>query len=139
MSKKTWDHEIKVKTGGVSIGKTTARIGIEIDKSLTDLADADEIFVGSQLQVHLSYDPNASKDAEGQQVIGNDPGVVLEGVADSVRMGVFTDRITASLQFQLGAIDVAMMSKFSSKGEVLLKLKRIGQATALQESESEAA
>lgn len=124
-----YSKSYEVKFTSVGIGHDKARIGASIGGAEQDLDALREMFVGSQLACELSVDPNAKGDAEGQEKLVNGDDLELEGVADSTRLGVFSDRVAVSLQFGKSSIDVGLLSRLSSlKGK--LRCKRIGAASS---------
>lgn len=141
MAKETkFERRIPVEFGGVSLNKEKARIGFSVDRgdSSLDLEKADGLFAGAQLEVQLETDPNAGGDAAGQQTM-DAADVTLDGVADVMRFSVASEKIGASLVFNIKAIDVAALTRFrNSKGHV--SVRRIGDAESKADaSEPEAA
>ncbi len=102
---------LPVEFGGVSIGKTTARLGLHVDRSALDLAAADTIFCGKRLTGRLILGNNG--DAPGQGHLINDLDEVLDGVFDCKRIGANCTEITTGLTFALASIDIATLAKFS--------------------------
>jgi len=67
--KDVWEFEIPVEFGSVSAAKTGNSVGLKIAVSDMHPTDAEEIFVGAQLDLELECDPNAKDDAKGQQTM----------------------------------------------------------------------
>jgi hypothetical protein len=125
----SYDWEIAVKVRGIGIGDETVRFGFEFVAGEIDLNAQKELFVGSQLDCKIVHDPNADKDANGQQVMEDCAGQdVLVGVAVSRRLGLGVETHGGSLQFQLSAIDTSRLGRFAKK-KCTLFCTRLGDAT----------
>lgn len=103
--------DIPVKFGGVSIGKTTARLGAKFTRETLDLIQADEVFCAHRLTGRVTL--GSSDDSPGQKKM-IDTDHVLDGVFDCKSLGVTADEIGTGLTFALNDIDVAELAKFSN-------------------------
>ena len=59
-----------VSYGGVSIGETTARLGVKIDRGVVDLLRADDMFCNHRLTGYVVL--GRKSDGDGQQTITED-------------------------------------------------------------------
>lgn len=121
--------EIPVEFGGVSIGKATARLGINVARSNLTLESADEIFVGHRLTCRITLDRQG--EANGQKAL---PGVGdanhrIDAVCDVKGIGANADTIRTGLTFSLADIDIAELAKFS-KGEGKLIVSNVAEIPA---------
>lgn len=115
--------KLNVKFKGVSIGKTTARIGFEVDRKDQGFGvnDAENLFLDSRLEVSMVMD------AEQQHIKGMEPEPLVS-VADVKGYGAKADTISAGLTFTLTEIKVESLSHFANRpGEI--SLKRVGAAS----------
>jgi len=103
--------DLPVEFGGVSIGQTTARLGVRINREQLNLIAADECFCGHRLQCTLVLGRN--DDAEGQQTLVDDLNEEISGTADVKRLGIAPGTISTGLTFSLPDIDIATLAKFS--------------------------
>lgn len=108
---KTKKTEIPVEFGGVSIGRTTARLGVNIARSSLSLETADELFVGHRLTCRITLDKSDEKN--GQKSLLKDGNHRLDAICDCKRIGANADTIATGLTFSLGDLDIAELAKFS--------------------------
>ena len=101
--------DIPVDFGGVSIGESTARLGLRINREQLNIMAADEIFCGHRLACKLTL----GKRDESQGELVADLFETLSGQADVKRLGLSADTISTGLTFSLADIDVATLAKFS--------------------------
>lgn len=114
--------DIPVEFGGVSIGRTTARLGIGFNRSACSLEEADNAFCGHRLNGRVVLDgkgdsPGQKKFVEVHEVIG---------VFDVKRIGVNATSITTCLTFSLGDVDIQELAKLS-KGSGRLVINDVAE------------
>jgi len=116
-SKKKSDAlELLVDFGGVSIGETTARLGVKIARPQLTITKADATFTGKRLSVVVqlgNHDPDQKKLFDVVTEVG--------GSVDVKRLGVNVDEYSTGLTFNLADVDVATLAKFS-KGKGRLRV-----------------
>jgi len=111
--------DVPVDFGGVSIGESTARLGIKVSRDRLNLVAADEIFCGHRLtgRVLLGH---IDDDAD-QMAMFDDADVEVNGSFDVKGLRVTADSIATGLTFSLSDIDVATLAQFSKgKGRVIV-------------------
>ena len=108
--------ELLVDFGGVSIGETTARLGVKIARPQLTITKADATFTGKRLSVVVqlgNHDPDQKKLFDVVTEVG--------GSVDVKRLGVNVDEYSTGLTFNLADVDVATLAKFS-KGKGRLRV-----------------
>lgn len=100
--------EVAVAFGGVSIGNTTARLGVKIQRDFLNVVAADEIFTGKRLAVIVQL---GAADADQRKLF--DVELEVAGSVDVKRIGVSPETITAGLTFNLKTLDIATLARFS--------------------------
>lgn len=108
--------EIPVRLGRINIGKTTARVGLKIDRGWLSLERADELFCERRLLGKLIA--GGSDDAPGQTKFIEEE--TLEGAFDTKSFSVNEESISAGVTFALGEIDLAALPHFSAGSARLL-------------------
>ena len=108
--------EVAVAFGGVSIGDTTARLGVKIQRDFLNVVDADEVFTGKRLTVIVQL---GAADADQRKLF--DVELEVAGSVDVKRIGVTPETISAGLTFNLKTLDIATLARFS-KGVGRLKV-----------------
>lgn len=116
--------DIPVEFGGVSIGEATARLGIRANRSVLNLAAADEVFCGHRLTGRVVL--GGSDDQPGQGRIVDDLDHQVDGTFDCKRIGVTQEQISTGLTFSLADVDVRELAKFS-KGTGRLIVEGVGE------------
>lgn len=106
--------EIPVDFGGVSIGKASARLGLNIDRSNLSLESADEVFVGHRLTCRISLDREG--EGNGQKSLLKDANHRIDAICDCKGIGANAGTIRTGLTFSLADVDIAELAKFS-KGQ----------------------
>jgi hypothetical protein len=114
--------DIPVEFGGVSIGRTTARLGIGFNRSACSLEEADNAFCGHRLNGRVVLDGKG--DSPGQKKFVEVHEVA--GVFDVKRIGVNATSITTGLTFSLGDVDIQELAKLS-KGSGRLLINAIAE------------
>jgi len=111
--------------GGVSIGDTTARIGVRVPRGFLNLVAADEALVGHRLDLVARLN---RKGADPKQLnLLDDIEDTITGSADVKRIGVNQEQISFGLTFSLADVDISELAKFSKgNGEI-----QIDQVAAL--------
>ncbi len=109
---------VPVNYGGVSIGESTARLGINIDRENLGIDRADDAFCNRRLLgcVVLGH---AEEDAAQLKLIDGTDHIV-RGSFDVKGFRVATDKIGTGLTFSLNDIDVGELAKFSKGSGRLL-------------------
>jgi hypothetical protein len=105
-----------VDFGGVSIGKTTGRIGISVDRSYLGLDDAADMFCGRRLTGKVVL--GRAGDAANQTTLVDDLDAEVGGAFDCKGFRVTEGSIAAGLTFALAEVDIAELAKFSKGFEL---------------------
>lgn len=117
---------IPVQFGGVSIGKSTARLGCAVDRQSLNLVAADEAFCGHRLTgtVRLGGE-------DGQPMLDgmDDLEHEVAGTFDCKRIGVSAESISFGLTFSLADVEVGELAKLS-KGAGRLLVESIAELPA---------
>lgn len=116
--------DIPVEFGGVSIGESTARLGIRFDRSAMELERVDSTFCGRRLTCRVAL--GRTDDSPGQLRLIEDCDFVVESVADVKRFGVGPDSINTGLTFNLKEVDIETLAKFS-KGAGRLAVDQVAE------------
>jgi hypothetical protein len=104
---------IGVKFAGVSIGETTARIGISIDRELIELEAADDLFCNRRLIGQIEVE--AGNDAEGQKKLVDDLNHTIKGAFDIKGFRVTSANIAAGLTFSLNDVELNELGHFAKR------------------------
>lgn len=108
--------ELLVDFGGVSIGETTARLGVKIARPQLTITKADQTFTGKRLSVVVQL---GNPDPDQKKLF--DVVTEVAGSVDVKRLGVNVDEYATGLTFNLADVDVATLAKFS-KGKGRLRV-----------------
>ena len=100
-----------VAFGGVSIGKSTGRIGISIDRSWIGLEEAADMFCDRRLIGKVVL--GGADDASGQQTIVDDLNIEVAGAFDVKGFRCTLETLSAGLTFSLADVSIADLAKFS--------------------------
>lgn len=113
-----------VSFGGVSIGKSTGRIGVSLGREWCGLEDAAEFFCHRRLvgKVVLGH----AGDAAGQESFLADGDHEVAGAFDVKGFRVTAETLSTGLTFSLADVDIAELAKFS-KGVGRLVVAEIGE------------
>lgn len=103
--------DVPVEFGGVSIGESTARLGIRIDRSVCNINAADEIFCGHRLSGRIML--GRGGDQPGQTTLVEDLDHYIDAVFDVKRIGVNPTHIGTGLTFSLADINIQELAKLS--------------------------
>lgn len=103
--------ELVVEFGGVSIGETTARLGVKIPRQQLTISRADATFTAKRLAVVVQL---GNPDPDQKKLF--DVVVEVRGTVDVKRLGVSADEYSTGLTFNLADVDVATLARFS-KGQ----------------------
>ena len=128
---KTMECEYK----GVGIGKDISRISISVAREKLSLKQADDLFVGSQIDAVMSCDPGNNGDAAGQQTMEG-CSLDLNVVADCHGFRTDSERYSASLSINKKAVDLATLAQFANR-KGTITATRMGAATGKPEPEEE--
>lgn len=110
---------VPVDFGGVSIGESTARLGVKISRTHLNLVAADEIFCGHRLTGRVLL--GGSDDDQYQMTMFRDGEIAIDGSFDVKGIRVTADEMSTGLTFSLADIDVAILARFSKgKGRVIV-------------------
>lgn len=115
--------ECLVEFGGVSVGQTTARIGVRINRDHCELSLADEVFCGHRLDVRVIL---GKSDEMPNQKKAFESAYECAGAADVKHMGVNADTISTGLTFSLKEIKIEEFARFS-KGAGRLVVYGVGE------------
>lgn len=113
-----------VSFGGVSIGKSTGRIGIGIDRSWIGLDEAADMFCNRRLIGKVVL--GGADDASGQQKLVDDLDVEVNGAFDCKGFRVTEESLSTGLTFSLSEVSIADLAKFS-KGVGRLVIMETGE------------
>ncbi len=102
--------DLPVEFGGVSIGETTARLGMKIKKEVLNIIQAEEAFCGRRLSGVIKL--GGAADSPGQTTMF-DTELVVDGTFDIHRFGVGPEAYTTGATFKLKEIDIGDLARFS--------------------------
>lgn len=108
-----------VKFTQVSVGATTARIGVTINRKACKLNRADELFCDRRLTGTISLG-RFDEDTKRQQKLIDDSDHEVNAVFDVNGFRVSADSIGLGLTFKLSEIEVGELSKLATKDGRLL-------------------
>ncbi len=133
--------ELPVEFGGVSIGKSTARLGVVLSRDKIGLSDADDLFCGHRLTGTIVL---GAKDGLTQGKLIEDADVgdethEVSGTFDVKRIGANAEEISTGLTFSLSDVDISELAKFS-KGTGRLIVREVNELPddAADDSDDEA-
>ncbi len=105
---------------GVSFGRNTVRLGVQIDRKLLNVKEADKLLCGRQIKCTVKIQPGGD-DPNQTYFDGIGGGAELTGIANVHRFGVSPDQITAGLTFNKRQVDGDILKDFASqKGRLLI-------------------
>ena len=111
--------QIATKFGGVSIGKTTARIGLKIMREFMTIDQAEQYFCDRRLSGSIRL---GSRNEDPKQKTMLDTDLVVTGTFDVKGYSTHTDSFSLGLTFALTEIEIAVLAKFASgAGQLLVK------------------
>lgn len=113
-----------VDFGGVSIGKTTGRIGISMDRSYMTPNEASDFFCNRRLTGKVVL--GRKGDAANQATLVDDLDHEVSGAFDVKGFRTTEECIGTGLTFSLAEVDIAELAKFS-KGVGRLVVFEIGE------------
>lgn len=116
-----------VSFGGVSIGKSTGRIGVSIDREWLELDQASDLFCNHRLNGKVVL--GRVGDQSGQTTLVDDLDHEVAGAFDVKGFRVTEDTLACGLTFSLADVDIAELAKFS-KGVGRLVVYEIGEIPA---------
>lgn len=116
--------DIPVTFGGVSIGDTTARLGVKVDRSVLSISKADELLVERRITGSVAI--GGADDSAGQRTFWDMTEYAISAVADCKRIGIGGEQISFGLTFGIRDVDVATLAKLS-KGTGRLKVENVGE------------
>ncbi len=112
--------DIPVTFGGVSIGKSTAKLSLKVNRDKISLELADELFCERRLTGKIQL--GGHDDGSGQlKFFDTDPR--LDGSFDVHRFGVTLDAFATGTTFKLNEIDVTLLAKFAKGSGRLVVLE----------------
>lgn len=112
--------DLPVTFGGVSIGKSTAKLSLKIMRDQMSLELADELFCERRLTGKIQL--GGHDDGSGQlKFFDTDPR--LDGSFDVHRFGVTLDAFATGTTFKLNEIDVTLLAKFAKGSGRLVVLE----------------
>ena len=109
--------DLAVAFNGVSIGESTARIGVTVDRSLLELKRADELLCGRRLTGRILVRKKGDHDDQATLPGMEDTQFVaaVDGNFDVKRLGVSPGEYSAGLTFALPEIKVGDLAKFANR------------------------
>lgn len=100
-----------VSFGGVSIGKTTGRIGIAVDRGWLGLEEAADMFCNRRLIGKVVL--GGSDEQTGQQKLVDDLNIEVNGAFDVKGFRCTEETLSTGLTFSLADVSIADLAKFS--------------------------
>lgn len=119
MAKKKYDLDLAVEFGGVSIGETSARIGVRIPREDLNIDAADDAFAGRRLNGMISLQTREERRQKNLDGMEDNTPRTMESVFDVKRFGVSLKDISIGLTFALSEIDVAELAHFAKRSGTL--------------------
>lgn len=119
MGRTKWDAQMRCEFKGVSLGDSTARVGVSIDRESMSYDTADELLCGRQVKVEI-----VNKHHEGKALAGMEgaSGVTILAIASIKSFAVKPKEFSFGLTFDIDAIDPKELSMFPQRsGEIRLK------------------
>jgi hypothetical protein len=110
-----------VNFGTVSIGETTARLGVKIDRGVCSASQADKLFCNRRLIGSVVL--GKREDGNGQKT-AFDTDRTVKGVFDVKGFSANAKQIGIGLTFSLKDVDIAELAHFSS-GAGRLKIEEV--------------
>lgn len=110
--------------GGVSIGDTSARLGVRVPRGFLNIVAADECLVGHRLDVIVKL--NREGVDPKQLSLLDDIEDSITGSADVKRIGVNAESISFGLTFSLPDIDISELARFS-KGTGAIQINNVSE------------
>ncbi len=132
---------LAVSYGGVSGQKKRRKIGVTVARNNIgamgkDVTQLDELITNAQVEATLAYDPNAARDADGQQTMEDVAAPTVEPLDVVCEIAGFTIREDVC-RFGLNLprdVPVEHLDQFSFKAGTLA-MKRIGNAATADDEE----
>lgn len=126
--------ELRVNFKNASPTKTRRNLGIEMDRGELSLDNVDALLINASLECEIKCDPNAQKDAQGQQTFEAGDVLELAFTADVANVTVTADVYRFTLSLPLDTVEANSIERFRyRKGQLICS--RVGQA-ALPPEES---
>ena len=114
---------LRAKTGTMSIGKKTAKLGLKIDRAELPLGKMDALMTDARVNILLEID----EEEDGQQIIEQTKPGPFTGIADTKTLGVTSDGYTSGLTFNLKELNTTHLGKFHH-ANVVLSVDKIGSS-----------
>jgi hypothetical protein len=115
-----------VKFGGLSVGESTARLGVAVARENLDLDDADASLCGRRLTATIIGRSVGTANGDQTALPGMEAeDAKIDGVFDVKKFGVTASRITFGLTANLKDIDISTLSHFPTR-EGELRIDKIG-------------
>lgn len=99
---------------GVSIGATTARLGIKIARDDLELTEADFALCGHRLTGSVTVQPSGEH-PDQKEAFDTGKKLVIQGTFDVKRFGVSPDDFSAGLTFGKRDVDISELSGFANR------------------------
>jgi hypothetical protein len=125
-----------VQFSNVSIGQETAKVGVQIERSVLDLLAADEYLCGKRLVGKIIL--GNRNDANGQGKLIEDTDFEVPGAFDVKGINVKPSKIGAGLTFSLASINISELAKFA-KGAGRMVVDEVQELPDDEEDEFEPA
>lgn len=114
--------DIPVAFGGASIGESTTRLSLKIDRSKLDLIEAENLFCERRLTGKIQR--GGADDGSGQlKFFDTDPRI--DGSFDVHRFGVTSEAFTTGITFKTSEIDANIIAKFAKGTGRLVVLEAV--------------
>ena len=129
MAKKKPDLDVQVEFSQLSIGETSARLGMKIDRENIEAHQCEDFLCGARLDVELRIGEKGQSDLPGVPKI--DP---IKTTVDVKSYGAKIKNFTAGLTFNVTEVDVSLLAHYAQKQGRLIAT-RIGDASSGGEEE----
>lgn len=129
--------EYPVEFGGVSIGDSTARLGLKFDCKFMSVLVATDLLCGTRLSVKAILARPGEENGQAFIPGTEDAALEIEASVDVKRFSVSPKNITAGLTFQVKGLDVEVLSHFAKRSGRLqiLDVQEIPEEEAGDEDE----
>lgn len=116
---KTWDAEIEVDWGGLSIGDMTARLGLKVERERLELDEANELFCGKRCAVLIANKAAAENGQKQLKGMEKSDVVEIEALVDIKSFNSTPKHFGTGLTFNLETVKPEMLAKFPKRRGVL--------------------
>lgn len=106
---------IRVEFGNVSVGDSTARLGVKIPREAIPLQEADRIFCGKRLWGTVSLGEPGDADQSRLPTMEDNVPLSIEDAFDTKQLSVKPNEYSVGLTFNIKSIDIAELCQFAKK------------------------